>query len=159
MAGVGLGDIKSYRDLEVWQRARDLALEMYRDTQGFPSDERYGLTSQLRRALVSVAANIAEGQARVHTGDFIRHLSMARGSIAEVETLLEIASGLGYMARDRVKYFWVELQKVGRMTTALIQSLESKKRKGQSRSSLQPPVTSHRPPATNDRPPVPKQKP
>ena len=142
-----MSDIKSYRDLEVWQRSKDLALEFYRVTQSFPSDEKFGLTSQIRRASVSVAANIAEGQARVHTGDFVRHLSMARGSLAEVETLLEIATGLEYLQREKVKQLWNELQTIGRMLTALIQSLEAHSRKKlSSKGTNQPPTTSHQPP-------------
>jgi four helix bundle protein len=147
VAGELVSDIKSYRDLEVWQRSKDLALEFYRVTRSFPGDEKFGLTSQIRRASVSVAANIAEGQARVHTGDFVRHLSMARGSLAEVETLLEIATGLDYLQREKVKQLWNELQTVGRMLTALIQSLEAHSRKKlSSKGANQPPITSHQPP-------------
>jgi four helix bundle protein len=142
----GAVSVKSYRDLEVWQRSRDVALQLYRDTQQFPADERFGLTSQLRRAGVSIAANIAEGQARVHTGDFVHHLSMARGSLAEVETLLEIATGLEYLHRDRIKELWGDLQIIGRMLTSLIQSLEGRKRKQLKKH--QPLTTSHRPPDT-----------
>lgn len=121
-----------------------MAPQLYRDTQAFPSDERFGLTSQIRRAGVSIAANITEGQARVHTGDFIHHLSMARGSLAEVQTLLEIASGLEYLPRDRTRLLWSDRQIIGRMLTALIQSLEGRKRKQLKKH--QPPTTSHQPP-------------
>jgi four helix bundle protein len=80
------GKPQSYRDLLVWQKGTALALEIYRVTQRFPSDERFGLTAQLRRAAVSVPSNIAEGQARRTTGEFIQFLSHAEGSLAEVDT-------------------------------------------------------------------------
>jgi four helix bundle protein len=147
VVGELVSDIKSYRDLEVWRRAKGLALEFYRVTQTFPADEKFGLTSQIRRASVSVAANIAEGQARVHTGDFVRHLSIARGSLAEAETLLEIATSLEYLQREKVNQLWNELQTIGRMLTALIQSLEAHSRKKlSSREVNQPPTTSQQPP-------------
>src|SRR5262245_11201769 len=77
-----------YRDLKVWQKAMDLAEACYRSTGSFPPEERYGMTSQIRRSSVSVATNIAEGHSRFHTKEFLNHLSMARGSLAESETLL-----------------------------------------------------------------------
>ena len=83
--------IKSYCELEVWQKAMDLVVECYRTGERFPKTEVYGLTSQLRRAAVSVAANFAEGQGRSHTREFLNHLSMAYGSLMEVETHLQIA--------------------------------------------------------------------
>ena len=89
--------MKDYKELLVWQRSMELVEEVYRISRGFPSDERYGLTSQLRRAAVSIPSNIAEGHATRRTGSFIRHLSIAKGSLAEVETQLEIARRLGYV--------------------------------------------------------------
>jgi len=83
--------VQSYRDLQVWQKSMDLVTECYRATQQFPKTEIYGLTSQLQRAAVSVPANIAEGQGRQHTKEFIQHLSIAYGSLAELETHLQIA--------------------------------------------------------------------
>ena len=87
----------SYRQLLVWQKARVLAVAVYRATQGFPKSETYGLAGQLRRASVSVASNIAEGQGRITKGEFRHFLGQARGSLLELETQLEIASDLGYL--------------------------------------------------------------
>jgi four helix bundle protein len=91
-----LATVKSFRELVVWQRAIELTLEIYKVTKAFPKDESFGLTSQLRRAAVSVASNIAEGQGRKTKGEFVQFLCVARGSNAEVQTQLVIAQGLGY---------------------------------------------------------------
>lgn len=93
-------DTKGYRELIVWQRAMKLAPEIYRITRGFPTEERYGLSSQLRRAAVSVAANIAEGQGRNHFGEFRQFLGIARGSLAELDTLLILSTELSYMGQE-----------------------------------------------------------
>ncbi len=89
-----MGD--SYRDLVVWQRAIQMTVAIYRLSAGFPKDEMYGLTSQLRRAAVSVASNIAEGYGRGSRGEYKQFLGMARGSICEVQTQLTIARELDY---------------------------------------------------------------
>ncbi len=94
--GSDLATVKSFRELLVWQRAIALTLEIYKLTKAFPKEEMFGLTSQLRRAAVSVASNIAEGQGRKTKGEFAQFLCMARGSNAEVQTQLVIARGLGY---------------------------------------------------------------
>jgi four helix bundle protein len=83
--------LKSYRDLEVWQKAMDLVEEVYRIAERFPSQEKYGLTGQLQRAAVSIPANIAEGYGRMHRKEYLQHLSIAKGSLAEVETHLALA--------------------------------------------------------------------
>ena len=88
---------KSYSDLRVWNTAISLALEVYRITEAFPSAERFGLTAQLRRAAVSVPSNIAEGHARSTRGEYKNCLSVARGSVAEVEVQLTLARALGYV--------------------------------------------------------------
>jgi four helix bundle protein len=88
---------RSYRDLLVWQKARGLAIEVYRATEKFPKSELYGLTSQVRRASVSIVSNIAEGQGRLTKGEFRHFLGQSRGSLLEMETQLEIASELGYV--------------------------------------------------------------
>src|SRR5919198_5295873 len=90
---------QSYRELVAWQKAMALVTEIYRVTKVFPCDERFGLTSQLRRAAVSVPSNIAEGQARFSAKEFHRFLSTARGSLVEIETQIEIARNLGYVSR------------------------------------------------------------
>lgn len=89
----------SYRDLLVWQNARDYAIKVYRATERFPKAEQFGLTNQIRRAAVSVASNIAEGQGRLTPGEFIQFLGIARGSLLELRTQFEIAYGLGYLSR------------------------------------------------------------
>jgi four helix bundle protein len=88
--------IKSYRDLKVWQLGMEIAEQAYHLSRMFPREELYGLTSQLRRAAVSVPANIAEGHARAFTKEYQRYLSIAVGSLAEVETFLELCRRLGY---------------------------------------------------------------
>lgn len=92
---------QSYRDLLAWQKAMQLVVEVYRATRGFPRDELYGLTSQLRRAAVSVPSNIAEGQARFSAREFHHFLSHSRGSLVEVETQVLIAQSLGYLVPDQ----------------------------------------------------------
>jgi len=83
-----------YRDLRVWQRATDLVVMIYAATRRFPREERFGLSAQMRRAAVSVAANIAEGNSRLHRGEYIHHASVARGSLSELRTHLELARRL-----------------------------------------------------------------
>src|SRR5712672_3200232 len=89
--------IHNYRDLKVWQKGMDLVELCYRATRTFPVEEKFGLISQIRRAVVSVPANIAEGQGRSHTKEFLNHLSMAKGSLLEVETLLLVSQRVGYL--------------------------------------------------------------
>ena len=88
---------QDFRNLVVWQKAIALVTEIYRSTQSFPSDERFGLTAQIRRAAVSVPSNIAEGQGRISRGEFRQFLGHAKGSLCEVETQLVIANNLGYL--------------------------------------------------------------
>src|SRR5882724_917493 len=90
------GKIQTHRDLKVWQLGMDVAEQVYDLTKAFPDCERFGLISQLRRAAVSVPANIAEGNARSSTKEYLRYLSIAVGSLAEVETFLELALRLAY---------------------------------------------------------------
>ena len=87
--------VQSFRDLLVWQRSIQLATAIYRLTRDFPREELYGLTSQMTRAAVSIASNIAEGQGRLSTGEFQQFLGMARGSSFELQTQLEVARSLG----------------------------------------------------------------
>ena len=89
----------SFKDLVVWQRAIELSLEIYKLTAAFPSTEQYGLTSQMRRASVSIASNIAEGSGRASKGEFIQFLGHARGSNCELQTQLAIAEALGFGAK------------------------------------------------------------
>ena len=98
--GRGSVSIRSYRDLEVWKRAMDLVVMCYESSQHFPPSEVYGLTGQLRRAAVSVPSNIAEGRERKYTKEFIQYLSIAYGSLAELETHIQIAYRLGYISAE-----------------------------------------------------------
>ena len=116
--------VRTFRDLLVWQKRMKLALHVYALTKQFPADERFGLTSQLRRAAVSVPSNIAEGHARQTRGDYLRCLRIARGSLAEVGTQLELARELGYLADpDHALELCNEL---ARMLQSLIHALERK---------------------------------
>lgn len=116
----------SYRDLEVWQRAMDLVVACYRLTKAFPASELYGLTGQLHRAAVSVPANIAEGQARQHTKEFLHHLSIANGSLAELETHIQIAERLGYIKGRAIQETSLQSDQVARMITGLRKSLKAR---------------------------------
>ena len=91
---------RSYRDLIVWQKAKAFAVDIHRSTDTFPRDQLYGLTSQLRRAAVSVPSNIAEGQGRLTMGEFVHFLGQARGSLLELDTQLAIALDLEYLETD-----------------------------------------------------------
>src|SRR5262245_592738 len=118
--GSGVGTpISSYRDLRVWQSALELAQQIYRATSGFPREEVFGLSAQLRRAIVSVPSNIAEGHTRESTRDYLHHLSYAQGSLAEVETQVELAARLGYLEPTSVDDLQRRLTSVGRQLYAL----------------------------------------
>ena len=118
-----VAEIKSYRDLLVWQKAMDLVTEVYRVTKEFPKEERFGLTEQIRRAAVSLPANIAEGQGRRHRREFRNFLSIALGSLAELETHLEIARRLGYLTLEAYEALLCQTQELGRMVNGLLRSL------------------------------------
>jgi four helix bundle protein len=113
---------QTYRDLEVWQKSMDLVVEVYEVSKLFPKEEQFGLTNQIRRAAVSVPSNIAEGQGRLHEADFLRFLSIARGSLTETETQLMIAMRLAYVSKDQVRQAWILAQQVGRLLNGLIRS-------------------------------------
>ena len=115
--------IKSYRDLIVWQKAMDLVEDVYKRTKGFPREELYGLTSQLRRAVVSVPSNIAEGQGRNSTKEFLHHLSIAYGSLCEVGTQILIAHRLGFLERRDVELLDGLSSEVGRLINGLSNKL------------------------------------
>ena len=116
---------KHYKDLLVWQKGMALAKFVYDLTRSFPADERYGLTSQLRRAAVSVPSNIAEGQARHGTGEFLQFLSHAEGSLAEIETQLLLAVNLGFCKQASVDASLSEIDQLQKMLVALKRSLSS----------------------------------
>jgi len=120
-------EIKSYRDLLVWQKSMDLVVASYELARKLPHDERFGLISQIQRAATSIPANIAEGHGRRHTGDYLHHLSMARGSLLELETHFLIAIRLGYLRPEDVGSLLKETDELGRMLSGLIQRLRDRK--------------------------------
>ena len=123
--------LKSYKDLIVWQKAYQLTLLVYKETENFPKSELFGLTSQLRRATVSIASNIAEGYQRQHNGEYIQFLSIAFGSCAEVETQLLLCKDLCYLCESNFTILNNLLTEVGKMLYALITKLkENNVRKG-----------------------------
>jgi len=115
--------ITSFRELVAWQKAMDLVVEIYEVSRSWPSAELYGLTSQVRRAAVSVPSNIAEGQGRTTRGEFVHHLGIAYGSLMEVETQLAIALRLGYLAADDVKKAAQTSAEVGKLINGLMTAL------------------------------------
>ena len=118
-----MGDIRTFRDLVVWQKAMVLVTGIYRETKSFPKDETYGLVSQMRRCAVSIPSNIAEGYGRHATNDYLRFLQIAMGSLFELETQLQISCNLGYLNQDEVEESYSSCREVERMLSALIRSL------------------------------------
>jgi four helix bundle protein len=118
--------IRSYRELRVWQLAMDVAEYVYSLASNFPKSETYGLSSQLQRAAVSIPANIAEGHGRGTTRDYLRHLSIARGSLAEVETFVLLALRLRYLNQADADGLLHRLDEISRMLRGLQKSLRSK---------------------------------
>jgi len=119
--------LKNYRELKVWQKSYRLCLDIYRITKKFPKEERYGLTSQIRRAAVSIPSNIAEGYGRKTTADYLRFLYIAYGSICELETQLLLSGDLYYVNQENLKALKDGTEEVERMLKALIKSLENKR--------------------------------
>lgn len=119
--------VQGHRDLKVWQISLDLAETIYRLTKEWPRHELYGLVSQTRRAIVSVSANIAEGAGRKTTGEFIQFVGIARGSLAETETLLTLACRLGYLDPEAYRAVLADVAEVGRMLTGLMNALEQRR--------------------------------
>jgi four helix bundle protein len=117
--------LKSYRDLIAWQKAMDLVEDVYKSSRNFPREELYALTNQVRRAAVSVASNIAEGQGRRTTADFLRHLSVAYGSLLEVETQMLIAHRLKYITESNLDLVMDRAGEVGRLLNGLMTSLSN----------------------------------
>jgi four helix bundle protein len=118
--------LKSYKELKVWQKAYELCLDIYRLTRTFPKEEQYNLTTQVRRAAVSIPSNIAEGYGRKTKPDYMRSLYIAYGSTCELETQIMLAGDLGYMSSENRKKLEDDIHEVERMLKALIKSLEGK---------------------------------
>jgi len=115
--------VKGHRDLSVWRKSMDLVTAVYSLTRTFPKAETYGLASQMQRAAVSVPSNIAEGHGLKHTQAYLRHLAIASGSLAELETQIEIASRLGYVKPEEDSIIR-DADEVGRMLVGLRRSLQ-----------------------------------
>jgi len=118
--------MRPHESLEVWQKAVEFVVQIYEQTKSFPSDERFGLTSQLRRAAVSIPANVAEGAARTTPKEFHHFVAMAQGSCSELETELLIAEKLGYLSTDNYMELKSTADSIGRMLVGLSKHLKSK---------------------------------
>ena len=119
--------IRSHRDLIVWRKAIDLAIETYKLAGTLPAVERFVLKEQMLRASVSIPANIAEGHGRTSKGDYVRHLGIARGSLRELETLLELARRLGYFEESALSRATMLADEVGRMLWTLLEKLGARR--------------------------------
>jgi four helix bundle protein len=117
--------VQSFRDLLVWQKAMDLTETIYRLTRNFPRQEIYGLSSQLRRAAISIPSNIAEGQGRSGVKEFRQFLDIARGSVCEVQTQLEIALRVGAGHKDELDLALTQAHEVGKLLFLLLRSLKT----------------------------------
>ena len=118
--------IQSFKDLLVWQKALTLSVLCYQLTKAFPKDEMYGMTAQIRRASVSVPANIAEGHGREHTRSFIQFLRIAQGSLKELETHLMLAEQVNLAPAAALAQAFAMTDEIGRMLRALIRALQDK---------------------------------
>jgi four helix bundle protein len=112
--------MKTYKDLIVWRKSMDLVTQVYKLTKGFPSEEIYSLTAQMRRCAVSIPSNIAEGYARNSSKDYIRFLRVARGSLYELQTQLEIALNLSYLNNNDHEQLQSLNESIAKMLNALI---------------------------------------
>ena len=118
---------KSYRDLEVWKKAMDVARNVYKATANFPAEERFGLTNQIRRSAVSVPSNLAEGHARASAAEFSRFILISMGSVAELETQILLSGDLGYLDNEKKQSLLSELDLVGKMLRGLSKAIARRK--------------------------------
>jgi four helix bundle protein len=119
------GTVSHYRDLDAWQRAMDLVENVYRLTRRWPREEQHGLTDQVRRAVISIPANIAEGQSRTGTREYLHHLSIAHGSLREVETYLHVALRLEYCDTTTFTPMMAHATEVGFLLRGLMRKLRA----------------------------------
>ncbi|MGA9994382.1 MAG: four helix bundle protein [Pyrinomonadaceae bacterium] len=122
----GTNVMRPHENLEAWRKALDFVVDVYKATESFPKEEKFGLTSQIRRAAVSIPANIAEGAGRQSPKEFAHFLSNAQGSASELETELIIAHKLGYLNEHRFLELRTALERIGRLITGLSHHLRSK---------------------------------
>ena len=118
--------MKTHKDLDVWNKAMDFVIFLYKKTKDFPKDELYSLTNQMRRAAVSIPSNIAEGASRQSTKEYIQFLYIARGSASELETQLILANRLDYISEDDLTTLSKNLEDIAKMLTGLINFLKKK---------------------------------
>lgn len=118
-------EIKNFYDLGAWQKGHSLVLEVYKITKTFPEEEKFGITSQIRRAAASITANIAEGFARFHFNDKVKFYINARGSAAEVQNFLLLAKDLGFISLDVCKNLGTMAAEVRKLINGLIRSIEN----------------------------------
>ena len=117
-------DIESYKDLVIWKKAIDLVVDIYQVVKNFPREELYALSDQIKRSAVSVPSNIAEGQSRQHTGEFRQFLYIALGSLAELDTQVNIAQRLGFMDSEKNKLLTKDITELRKMIFSLISKLK-----------------------------------
>jgi four helix bundle protein len=122
-----MAGIRSYKDLLVWQQGMELAAAVYRLTRSWPKEEQYGLTSQARRAAVSVPANIAEGYGRENLGSYVQFLKIAQGSLKELETHLLLAEHIEIAEHDNLAPLHKQCESVGKLLRALMRKLTAEK--------------------------------
>lgn len=115
----------NYSDLLVWQKAMDLVTDIYQVTSTFPNEERFGLSSQMRRAAVSIPSNIAEGHGRKATGAYLNHISIAYGSLMELETQIQIALRLDFIDAEKISVLLERINEIGKMLNGLKKSLSA----------------------------------
>jgi four helix bundle protein len=118
--------IESYKDLIVWQKGIEIVNDIYNLTKYFPKDELYSLTSQMRRASISIPANIAEGWGRGTTKNYIQFLEISRGSLFELEALIIISTNQSFLTQDKCNEIGIKINEIGKMLNGLITKLESK---------------------------------
>jgi len=118
--------MKTYRDLQIWQKSMSLVTEIYKISKAFPRDEAYGLTSQMRRCAISIPSNMAEGYGRNSINEYLYFLRIATGSLYELQTQMEISMNLYYLNRDEFDKLYELSREIERMLSSLIRKLSSK---------------------------------
>lgn len=116
--------IKTFRDLKIWQQSMELVTEIYRATSSFPGEEKYGLTSQLRRSSVSIPSNISEGFGRNSQGDFKRFVNISMGSLFELQTQIEVAKNLEFISKEIFENLYDHSREIERMISSFIRTLK-----------------------------------
>lgn len=122
-----MGKIKDFYQLDAWKESRKLVVMVYKETESFPKEERYGTTGQLRRAVISITANIAEGFGRYHYADKIRFYHQARGSAKEVQNFVLLGKDLGYLRENVASDLWQQTKAVEKLINGLIRATEAQK--------------------------------